>query len=346
MTEEFKCPVCESRNWQDGERFIYAKQSNSAAKPKKYLPRSLRAMLVAGPRKIVGPSEPLTKYQKLRREVLFDVWFPGKTEVGLVSQLCQICGFVCYAPRPTDRDIAEKYTYLKHSEPDQGGQSGHSKVAIKLDAGRATRTYEACMPHATKKTLHVLDYGGGNGKLMVPFLENGHNCFLIDYNENPIEGIVKLSDDIQGYKGDQKFDVIVCSHVLEHVSDIQNLVGALRGLLAPEGVLFAEVPVDIWAGLWIERDPVTHINYFTKHSIQNLFLHNGYGILEAKQEVSNYGSGFKEIIWLTAKKQVSESRSLLESDLNRFLYPSRWYSFKKFINLSLGSRVKKILAAI
>ena len=29
------------------------------------------------------------------------------------------------------------------------------------------------------KKMKILDYGGGNGKLMAPFIESGHECFFL-----------------------------------------------------------------------------------------------------------------------------------------------------------------------
>jgi 2-polyprenyl-3-methyl-5-hydroxy-6-metoxy-1,4-benzoquinol methylase len=38
------------------------------------------------------------------------------------------------------------------------------------------------------------------------------------------------------------YDAVICSHVLEHVRDPHALAGRLAGKLAPEGVLYVEVP--------------------------------------------------------------------------------------------------------
>ena len=60
----------------------------------------------------------------------------------------------------------------------------------------------------------VLDYGGGDGRLMQAFQNAGKECYLVDYNQSCIPGVTKLADKIQ--EVEQTFDLIICSHVLEH----------------------------------------------------------------------------------------------------------------------------------
>ncbi|MCX6704861.1 MAG: hypothetical protein NT162_00785, partial [Candidatus Woesebacteria bacterium] len=62
----------------------------------------------------------LNSYERLRREVLFRVWFPGELEIAITSQYCLNCGFMAYSPRPDEKDIAEKYRVLgEKSRPEE-----------------------------------------------------------------------------------------------------------------------------------------------------------------------------------------------------------------------------------
>ena len=349
MKEIFNCPLCKNNIWESIEKYAYVRNDLTTTKYTQYssMIRKLnivgRALLFAAPRKTMIHYDTLSPYQKLRREVIFNVWFKQKDNVQLNSIHCTSCGFTCYSPRPDDEDIARKYEYLKKYEPDQGGQSGHDPYTKKLDSKRAARIYEKCIEYNSHKELYILDYGGGNGKLMGPFLENKHKCHIIDYNDNPLPGISKIGNDINNYQTDVKYDVIICSHVIEHVSDVSNLIKKLKILLNPEGVIYAEVPQEIWAGLKIDADPVTHINYFTINSFSNLFLSNGFEVIEKKQQISNYSKGYMEVIWVLAKKNDKNTHSLLASDTNKMLYPSRLYSLMKIFRLLLQPKLDKLL---
>lgn len=349
MKETFNCPLCKNNAWKPIEKYTYLRKDLTATNQTQYagLIRKLnivgRALLFAKPRESIIHYDTLSPYQKLRREVIFNVWFKQKDCVQLNSIHCATCGFTCYSPRPTDGDIARKYEYLKKHEPDQGGQSDHDLYAKRLDSKRASRIYDKCMEHNSNKELYVLDYGGGNGKLMIPFIESKHNCHIIDYNDKPLSNILKIGDDINNYQTDAKYDVILCSHVLEHVSEVSNLIKKLKRLLKPDGIIYAEVPQEIWAGLRIEADPVTHINYFTMNSFLNLFLSNGFEVLEKKQLISNYSKVHLEVIWVLVKKSVSNNYSLVAPDTNKMLYPSRLYSLMKIFRHLIQPKIDKYL---
>lgn len=349
MEKIFNCPICKSNSWKSIETYFYLRDDLKKTKYTRFssLLRKLyiagRALLFAKPRNKVIHYDVLSPYHKLRREVLFNVWFKQNDEVQLDSISCGVCGFVCYSPRPDDVDIANKYEYLNQYQPNVDGQTAQDHYAKSLDSKRAARIYYKCSEYISGEQVDVLDYGGGNGKLMNPFLENKHRCYLIDYNKNTLPGILKIGNDINSCQANMKFDVIICSHVLEHVSEIAKLVNKLKDLLNPEGIIYAEVPQEILAGLRIDADPVTHINYFTENSFANLFLANGFEILEKKQQISNYANTYMEVVWVVVKPNGHNFTSLLSVDTGDMLFPSRFYSFIKLFRLLIEPRLRKLL---
>lgn len=349
MQKTYNCPVCKDNSWKKIEKYYYSRDDLLKKKYSRYsgllrkINIAVRALFFAKPRKKTAHCDVLSSYRKLRREVLFNVWFKQENELYLVSTYCNTCGFTCYFPRPDDNDMAEKYAYLKQYEPDIGGQSGHDQYAKNLDKKRADRVYSKCSSYKSRRQGDVLDYGGGNGKLMMPFLENKYKCHLIDYNDNPLPGVSKIGDDINSYQGNKKFDVILCSHVLEHVSEISKLVNQLKALLKPEGIIYAEIPLEIWAGLEIDSDPVTHINYFTENSFVNLFIANGFEVLEKKTQIGNWGGTYMEVTWVVVKPNSNGASSLLDPDTEKMLFPSRIDSFVKLYRILLEPRLRKII---
>lgn len=348
MIKGFSCPVCSGTDWEHIETYAYSRADGKSCGRSKYstisdkLKTLGRILLCAKPRVDLVRCTSLNAYQKLRRDVLFKVWFPESHELELESIYCAACGFACYTPRPDDNAIAAKYAYLKQYEPDQGGQANYGAYALKLDEARSGRIYRTCAKYVSKAQLDVLDYGGGNGKILIPFRDNHHNCYLIDYNDHPVTGVSKLGDDINNCQIDKTFDVIICSHVLEHVSDVGRLVTALKRNLSSDGIIYAEVPQEIWGGLKIGEDPVTHINFFTRNSLMSLFLAHGFSVLDHAQMISNYGSSTMEVVWLIARNDSSTIASILPADTKTLLYPSRWYSLKKLFGQTLMPGLRKL----
>jgi SAM-dependent methyltransferase len=378
MLDDFACPACGSQEWSPVETFIYRRTDRLGRRtfPVAVLWRRMKragyTLLLARPRGKPVANRSVGRYQYLRRKVLFDVWFQGADVVTLTSVCCRECGFMAFSPRPTDQDVAAKYACLKEMEPDIGGQTGYDPRALRSDLLRATRVYERCAPRLRADgTLRVLDYGGGNGKLLQPLVADGHSCYLVDYNDTPIPGVTKICDDMSGFRGDEVFDLILCNHVLEHVSDLGSLVAFFRRRLDPSGLLYAEVPQEIWAGLKLEADPVTHINFFTRASLARLFLDNGFEILESTQQVATYGGAALEVLWVLARPaersgvgasrvgktrdaaapgEAGEPRSSpskappplpvdLPADVRALLYPSRTATLRRMYRLSLRPRL-------
>jgi SAM-dependent methyltransferase len=379
MLDNFACPACGSQEWSPVETFIYRRTDRLGGRmfPVAVLWRRMKrtgyTLLLARPRRKPVTSRSVSRYQYLRRTVLFDVWFQGADMVTLTSVCCRECGFMAYSPRPTDQDVGAKYAYLKEMEPDIGGQTGYDPRALRSDLLRATRVYERCAPHLRADgTLRALDYGGGNGKLLQPLVAHGHSCYLVDYNDSPIPGVTKICDDMVGFSGDEVFDLILCSHVLEHASDLGSLVAFFRRRLDPSGLLYVEIPQEIWAGLRLEADPVTHINFFTRASLARLLLDNGFEILESRQQVATYGGATLEVLWVLARpaerggvgasrsdktrdgettgevgeprRSPSKARPPLPVDLpaevKALLYPSRKATLRRMYELSLRPRLK------
>jgi len=148
----------------------------------------------------------------------------------------------------------------------------------------------------------IVDFGGGNGKLLVHFLEKGHLCHLIDYTLKPLPGINKVGDTLDDIPSDQKYHVILCSHVLEHVANPSQTVRELRTHLEPGGVIYGEVPLDIWGGIDISHDPVTHINFFTHYSFEELFRRQGLRVLKSKVFAATYGRRRLDVVMVVAQE--------------------------------------------
>lgn len=273
------CPVCASSAWQECGVDTFSR----------------------------GSTQGLNDYEKLRRRVLFEVWHPGSDSVELRTVLCRECGFVSTAPRPSTELVDAKYRFLADEEPSVGG-SAFSELGRRMDERRAVRTKQAVEAHMRLAGASVLDFGGGNGKLLQPFIDAGARCFLVDYNRDPIAGVERLGATLDELPDHLRFDAVVCSHVLEHVADPAETLRGLQGHIAEGGVLYAEVPVEVWRGIPVSRDPVTHVNFFTLGSLEQLFVRSGYGIRESREFLGSYAEVVIEVAAVVADRGEGTAR--------------------------------------
>jgi SAM-dependent methyltransferase len=222
----------------------------------------------------------VTPYVRKRLEVLFDVWNKGEPAVTLTSVLCQRCGFVCYTPRPGSEDISRKYAFLSKDEATK------DEISLNLasDTARSNELYRHLRTYL-RRDMSVLDFGGGTGRLMRAFLEHGHDCSLIDYPGEKLPGVHYLGSQPSDIESGRRFDLVVCSHVLEHLADPCSALLALRPCLAPDSILYIEVPLEIWKQVPLPVEPVTHINYFTIDSLRTLLERAGFDVLSCNSGV-------------------------------------------------------------
>jgi SAM-dependent methyltransferase len=298
MVDDFACPVCRADDWEVLARHRY-------------------------------PGAPdLTDYERLRMRVLHEVWFDGSESVELRSTLCRSCGFAAYTPRPTVEDIDEKYGFLALHEPAIGG-SDNSGLGLRLDSRRARETFDAVASRSLPS--RVLDLGGGDGKLLAPFADAGSECFLLDYNPDPMPGVTRLGATLDDLDPGVRFDAVVCSHVLEHLAEPRETLERLAAHVEPGGVLFAEVPAELWRRVPIDRDPVTHVNFFTTGSLRALLERSGFAPATVKQVRGSYGRNRKDVVRAVATPGPAGRETSAVAEARRRLSPSFWMRLRRAI---------------
>jgi SAM-dependent methyltransferase len=227
---------------------------------------------------------PKPAWRDIALEILFKVWAPGTTSFTIVYKTCTTCGFVLYAPRPSQDDVTAKYQYSK--------TTAHG-TTIPWDAPReqrrAKRIFNLLAPQIQHQLADVtiLDFGGGDGRLLRPFVSAGATCHTIDYTERTIPGVTRLGKTEQDLDpAGPKYDAIICNHVVEHLVAPLNLLRKLQTALKPDGVIYVEVPVEIWRGAPTPWEPVTHINFFVPGSLTDLMRRAGFAVRYSR--LSNY----------------------------------------------------------
>ncbi|UCM87387.1 class I SAM-dependent methyltransferase [Streptomyces marincola] len=149
---------------------------------------------------------------------------------------------------------------------------------------------------AGRESLDVLDTGGGSGSFAVPVAGLGHRVTVVDPSPDALfalerraaeEGVAERVSGVQGdthdlheVAGRERYDLVLCHGVLEHVDDPAAALRAVAGALRPAGgtvsllvagsggaVLsralagrFSEARQALTdpAGRWGEGDPVPH----------------------------------------------------------------------------------------
>lgn len=193
------------------------------------------------------------------------------------------CGFV-YADTPgTSVDYARHYAEFSHYEDPSIATGGGEQA---FDRRRLAATAVWIAEHVPT-CARVLDIGCGNGGLLQALRERGFSALA---GMDPSQACVAHLQAhgltaFQGWLGElppveDQFDLVILSHVLEHLLAPRHALSSLRNLLTPAGRIYVETPdADRYAEFpsvpWYYFDS-EHINHFDRASLDNLARASGF----------------------------------------------------------------------
>jgi SAM-dependent methyltransferase len=125
----------------------------------------------------------------------------------------------------------------------------------------------------------ILEVGCGLGYLTYALNRHGYNATGLDISENAIKAATErfgnhyVCSDVRQYADSHagKFDAVVLTEVIEHVSDPGPWLATCLRLLAPGGELIVSTPNrEAWANNvpWEVEAPPVHLWWFSRRSFQ------------------------------------------------------------------------------
>lgn len=138
---------------------------------------------------------------------------------------------------------------------------------------------------AFSNPLSILDYGFGHGTFLFR-LPRRHRLSGVELSEAALSNTARLAGlfrrqtslhspgSLAAAPTDLMFDVICCSHVLEHVADDVELVRQFRSRLRPDGHLLVNLPInEVW-------DDPNHVRRYTAETATRTLEANGFRVDE------------------------------------------------------------------
>lgn len=142
----------------------------------------------------------------------------------------------------------------------------------------------------------ILDLGCGMGGMLVPFLFAGHDVHGCDHGWEFARRGQSLALDIriggeETFEGEEPFDLIILSHVLEHTSDPVRFLSQVAGLLKPRGVCYIEVPGLLNLEQWYEGNLLLYLQnahrwHFTAATLTAVLHRAGFEAAECDQTIT------------------------------------------------------------
>lgn len=188
---------------------------------------------------------------------------------------CRNCGFV-YADTPLQQKTYDKY---------YGQMSKYEMAYDKTEVLKYRAQAERINAVMKDKNAAIIDVGAGNGGLLLEMKKLGYkNLTALDPSEKCVEnirlhGIRAQTGSVFRHRIKDTFDLVILSHVMEHLVDVDKAMRALTGMAGERGMIYIEVPD---AAGYAENHFVPfyffdteHINHFDEVSLMNLGLSHG-----------------------------------------------------------------------
>jgi SAM-dependent methyltransferase len=192
---------------------------------------------------------------------------------------CLECGSLFCSPMPDIEMLGHMY------DSGYGGEAGSYGEDTSLEKFAQVLSFVG-----TQEKGVFVDYGCGDGKLLVKLNELGWNVLGIDFNPEYASGVRERGIEVIGHEQttDVKADVLHLGDVLEHLTDLDRDVPKILQLLKNGGYLIAHGPLEgnrnlFYRALKLGKQtkkrptqmPPFHVTLATTRGQKELFRRNG-----------------------------------------------------------------------
>lgn len=203
--------------------------------------------------------------------------------------VCRDCGLAQTNPRMDQQAYNEFYD--KEYRFIYGGEEGPTEAFFRDQYFRLGKKIAGfILQHSQGKPLKgklVLEIGCGAGGILKYFQDQGCRVKGIDLGSQFVQfGKTAHNLDLEVQSIDKlqlqhKPDIIIYSHVLEHILDLPQQLANIRRLMGEETLLYIEVPGlrnlhRSYQGDLLQYLQNAHVYHFTKTSLLNLTTANGF----------------------------------------------------------------------
>ena len=210
---------------------------------------------------------------------------------------CLKCGLVQRNPQPLKEDVISRYNsafgddYLSYELKNEDAFFKLQQLALK-DAS-FFKLEKSLFKAALKETPSILDIGCATGSLLKslrsrlwrvtgveisPAAEYAINKYGLDIRKIPLE---------ENNFSDNSFDVVLTSHLIEHLNDPRSFLEETHRILKENGSIFITTPnisgfqARLFAGKW--RSAIfDHLYLFSAHTLKKLLKSTGFKIVKVR----------------------------------------------------------------
>lgn len=219
--------------------------------------------------------------------------------------LCKHSGLIYTTPQLSEEDLPDYYERFYH-QLHFGRPVAELKGLYQDGERQGRRIWNHIKPHlpSEKHPLSIIEVGCGVGNVLAGVEKNARVdgvdiCSTgVEYSSDCLKAAVSRGINVvhggfeEAAELDRQFDVVLLSHIFEHVTDMDATLLCIRPILKPRGLLYIEVPgiFSIHRRMFYKFDWVSyvthaHIHHFCLSSLNNVLRRSGFELLTGNEVV-------------------------------------------------------------
>lgn len=201
---------------------------------------------------------------------------------------CCDCGLDYASPMPDDQLLDEFNNSYFHSAHGGSAKDTVAKAFFSGIARLRMNMVKQYLSDSQEKVNQVLEWGPGEGYFAKNWLNDfpDTHYYAVETDTSCHPSLQKNGVDIlkPAKAAEISSDLVVMSHVLEHVKEPNEFIATTTKSLKKGGIAFIEVPCKDWRHKDIDEP---HLLFFDKPSMKHLLSKQGFQVLQ----IEYYGAG-------------------------------------------------------
>lgn len=222
----------------------------------------------------------------------------SKYRYGLLTlrlQSCRQCNLVVLSPRLIEKSLEKLYQTENHSRLKKKINLYHCENLFQRGFRRGAYICKFLDENGIKyRDSVVFEVGCSYGGILEQFRGQGCHVKGCDLRPTAVQyGISKGLDIEVGSVNilenlNYKADLVILSHVLEHIAEPNSFLRRIRQILKPEGFLYVEVPgIENTKFKKKRYTQLTHLIYFNQDTIRKMVEKIGFCLLFGNEVVQS-----------------------------------------------------------
>lgn len=238
--------------------------------------------------------------------------------------LCTLCGMAFGDPIPPQSAFDTYYERLsKYTDPESATGGG----VLAWDDRRVAASADFLASRCSRRDAHIVDIGCASGGILRYLAAMGFTRLTgIDPAPACVAAVAQIEGVTAGLgsffampKDLERADLVVLSHVMEHVRDVQPALHVVKNMLTADGLVYVEVPdatryVEHLVAPYLDFN-TEHINHFSLESLSLAARSAGLDVIDAGTKLApSSPTTDYPCVWVLARGQQHDHERSTQFD--------------------------------